>query len=307
MERHFPPPAKARAQELAHSLMEVLEHDVAAVTWMAPRTRAKALEKLARFYPDAWKDYRSVALRSDNFWANVAAGRKFAIQEDRQRVGKPTAPEQWQLSPSSSDAYIDFQRNEMVLPAGFLQPPAFSPEALDAANYGSLGAGLGHDMTHGIDATGADTDVLGRPINGWTDDDRKHFQERARCVMDQLNGYVVKGDVHLDGKRVLNDAIGDLAGVRIAFRALELKLKGHRTTRVDGFTPQQQFFLAWAQARAEAILPETRRMLLSTDIHPLPSFRVNGTLANLPQSQKAFSCNPGAPMVRPPEKRCAVW
>lgn len=312
VERYFPPAAKAKAREIALNLLATLKDEVAGVQWMAPETKRKALEKLAATdlqigYPDTWKDYSAVTIRRDALWANVAAGRKFGVDEDRLRIGKPTNRDLWALAPSSPDAYLDLQLNKLVLPAGFLQPPYFNLDATDAVNYGALGIGLAHDLTHAIDASGSEIDVMGRPRNWWTPADRKDFGQRAQCVVDQFDGYFIEPGTHHDGKRVLSEAIGDLAGVRIAYRALEKSMTRHPVPTVDGFTPEQQFFISWGQNTGAAMRLEAQRQRISADPHPVPKFRVIGPLSDSPDFQQAFSCKAGAEMVRQAEKRCAVW
>jgi putative endopeptidase len=311
-ERHFPPAAKAKVQEIIENLLAVLKEDVAEVQWMQPETKKKALEKLGTYkiqvgYPDKPRDHSGVTIRREAFWANVAEGRRFNVAENRRHIGKPTDPGFWQLPPSSSGAYIDLQLNSIVLPAGFLQSWSFRPEATDAVNYGAIGAGAAHDMTHAIDVGGADNDHLGRPKNWWTDADRKGFAERGQCVIEQYEGYVVEPDARHDGKLVLSEAIGDLAGVRLAYLALQKSMKSRPVPEVDGFTPEQQFFISYAHLRAEAVTPETQQKILKEDSHALPKYRVIGPLSGMPEFQQAFSCKAGTPMVRPPEKRCAVW
>jgi endothelin-converting enzyme/putative endopeptidase len=312
VERYFPPAAKAKAQEIVRTLLAVLKDDVAALEWMRPETRKTALEKLDTFdaqvgYPDRWKDYAGVEVRRDAFWANVVAGRRFNVDENRRGIGKPTERDLWQLPPSSPDAYIDLQLNQMVLPAGFLRPPAFGLEQSDAANYGAIGTSIAHDLTHGIDAGGSELDVHGRPRPWWTETDRREFQTRGQCVSEQFEGYFIEPGVHHRGTLVLSEAIGDLAGVRLAFLAFQKSAERHQVPVRVGLTPEQQFFIAFGQLRGDAVRLEAEREMLSTDPHPVPKFRVIGPLSNLPEFQRAFACRTGAPMVRPPEKRCAVW
>jgi putative endopeptidase len=312
--RHFPPAAKAKAQEIVGRLFAALADQVGRVPWMGPETKSKAALKLAATnvqvgYPDRWTDYSAVRVRRDAFWENVAAGRRFGVAEDRRRIGKPTDRGLWALGPSSPAAYIDLQLNKAVLPAGFLQPPYFDLAASDAVNYGALGIGLAHDLTHAIDAGGSEIDIMGRPRTWWTETDRKEFEGRAQCVVDQFEGYFIEPDVHHDGKRVLSEAIGDLAGVRVAYRALEESMKSHPVPTLDGFTPAQQFFISWGQTTGAAMRLhlEAQRQLVAGDPHPVPKFRVIGPLSNSPEFQQAFSCKAGADMVRPPAKRCVVW
>jgi endothelin-converting enzyme/putative endopeptidase len=311
VERHFPPAAKAKVQEMVRAMLTVLKDDITRSDWMRPRTRKTALEKLEDYdvqvgYPDRWNDYRGVEVRRDALWANVAAGRRFDVDSDRKRIGKPTERDLWKLPPSSPGAYIDLQLNQMVLPAGFLQPPAFGLSQSDAENYGAIGTGLAHDLTHAIDAGGSELDLHGRPRPWWTEADRQEFQSRGRCVSEQFEGYFVEPGVHHKGTLVLSEAIGDLAGVRVAFVAFRQSLAKNPAPARVGLTPEQRFFIAFGQMRGDAMRLEAQRQLLATDPHPAPKFRVVGTLSNLPEFQRAFSCPAGADMVRPPEKRCAV-
>lgn len=311
-ERFFPPAAKAKAREITRNLLAALAEVVAEVEWMGPETKKRALEKVAATdvqigYPDTWKDTSAVNVRRDAFLANVLAGRRLNVDDDRRQIGKPTNRGLWALPPSSPGAYIDLQLNKVVLPAGFLQPPYFDPAATDAVNYGALGVGLAHDLTHAVDRTGSETDLLGRPRNWWTDADRKAFGERAQCVVEEYEGYFVEPGVHHDGKRVLSEAIGDLGGVRVALRALRKSMAGRPVPTVDGFAPEQQFFISWGQTTGAAMTAEAQRAYVASDPHAVPKFRVIGPLSNSPEFQRAFACPAGAAMVRPPEKRCAVW
>ena len=312
-ERYFPPAAKAKVQEIIRALVAALKEEVAGLAWMTPATKSKALEKLAAYrplvgYPDKWKDYSAVAIRRGAFWANLAAARRFTVADNRKQVGNPTDPDLWQLDfPSSANPYLDLQLNEIVLPAGFLQPRAFSLDANDAVNFGAIGAGVAHDLTHSIDALGAENDRLGRPRNWWTEADRKEFQKRGQCVSDQFEGYFIEPGVHHQGKLVLNESIADLAGARLAWLALRRSMESHPVPVTDGFTPEQQFFISLGQFRGDSIRLEAQRQIVKVDSHPISKFRVIGPLSNLPEFQQAFSCKAGAAMVRPEEKRCAVW
>src|SRR5207253_897901 len=196
--------------------------------------------------------------------------------------------------------------NEIVFPAGILQPPMFDLANVDAVNYGSIGCVIGHEISHGFDDQGAQFDALGRLENWWTEKDLQEFQKRTQCVVDQFEGYFIEPGIHHNGKLVLGESIGDLAGARIAYRAYMKSLEGKpRPPNVDGFTPEQQFFVAWGQARGDAIRPETQRLMVQSDPHPIAKFRVIGPLSNLPEFQQAFSCKADAPMVRNP--RGDVW
>jgi len=314
-ERAFPPAAKAKVEEMVDNLRAVLEEEVGGLTWMTPATRREALAKLASYdvevgYPDAWTDTSGLAIRRDAFWANVAAARRFNVDTDRRRVGHRASREIWKLPPSSADAYIDVQLNQMVLPAGFLQAPAFDLGATDAANYGAIGIGLAHDLTHAIDGLGADFDARGLPRNWWTDADRAAFQRLGQCIVDQYDAYAVEpaeSGVHLAGKRVMGEAIGDLAGVRLAYLALERAERLRPVPAIDGFNAEQQFFLAWGQYRGAAESPTLQRQMVDSDAHATAKYRVNGPLASSAEFERAFACRAGSAMTRPEAQRCRIW
>jgi endothelin-converting enzyme/putative endopeptidase len=311
VERYFPPAAKARMTELVRNELAALKDIIQGLTWMGPETKKKALEKLATFnpkigYPDKWKDYSAVRIRRDSLWADEEAGRRFVVDDDRAQIGKPTDRGRWGMTPPTSNAYYNPLLNEIVFPAGILQPPMFDLANVDAVNYGSIGCVIGHEISHGFDDQGSEFDAQGRLNNWWTEKDRQEFEKRAQCVVDQFEGYFIEPGIHHNGKLVLGESIGDLAGAKIAYRAYMKSLEGKpRPPDVAGFTPEQQFFIAWGQARGDAIRPETQRLMVQSDPHPIAKFRVIGPLSNLAEFQQAFSCKADAPMVRNP--RCEVW
>ena len=313
VEKYFPPEAKARALGLVKNVLLAMRETITGLEWMSPETKQKALEKLSTFnpkvgYPDKWKDYSAVTVHRDTFWANVAAGRKWNVDDNRGQIGKPLDRARWGLTPPTSDAYYNPLLNEIVFPAGILQPPAFSVEASDAVNYGAIGVVIGHEVSHGFDDQGAQYDAQGRLQNWWTPADLAEFQKRGQCVVDQFEGYFIEPGIHHNGKLVLGESIGDFAGARIAYRAYQKALEGKpRAAGPDGFSPEQAFFVAWGQFRGDAIRPETQRLMVQGDPHPIAKYRVIGPLSNLPEFQQAFSCGPGAAMVRPAEQRCSVW
>jgi endothelin-converting enzyme/putative endopeptidase len=210
------------------------------------------------------------------------------------------------MTPPTSNAYYNPFLNEIVFPAGILVPPGFDVNASDAMNYGAIGVVIGHEISHGFDDEGAQFDELGALKNWWTDDDLKKFQGRGACVAKQFDNYFIEPGVHHNGKLVLGESIGDLGGAKIAFKAYQKSLQGKpRPANVDGFTPEQQFFIAWGQWRGDAIRIETQRVMMQTDPHPIGKYRVDGPLSNLPEFQQAFSCKAGSEMVR--AERCEVW
>jgi endothelin-converting enzyme/putative endopeptidase len=313
VEKYFPPEAKARMRELVRNLLLAMRDDILSRPWMSDETKERAMAKVATFnpkvgYPDTWKDYSQVDIRRDAFFESAIAGFRFAVEDDRRTIGKPVDRGRWGMTPPTSDAYENPLLNEIVFPAGILQPPAFSVDATDAVNYGAIGVVIGHEISHGFDDQGSQYDYLGRLRNWWTDADLKQFKERGACVVDQFDHYEIERGIHHNGKLVLGESIGDLGGAKLAFAAYRKSLEGKpRPADVDGFTPEQQFFIAWGQFRGDAIRPEQQRLMIQTDPHPIAKFRVIGPLSNLTEFKDAWACKADAPMVRPADKRCEVW
>jgi putative endopeptidase len=313
VKKYFPPEAKARMQEMVRNLLAAMRDDILSRPWMSDETKERALAKIATFqpkigYPDKWKDYSKVSITRDAFFEDNLAGRRFVVEDDRETIGKGVDRGRWGMTPPTSNAYYNPQLNEIVFPAGILEPPAFDMKAVDAVNYGAIGVVIGHEISHGFDDQGAQFDYLGSLKNWWTDKDLKQFQDRGACVADQFDHYYIEEGVHHNGKMVLGESIGDLGGAKIAYLAYQKSLEGNpRPADIDGFTPEQQFFIAWGQFRGDEIRIEQQRVMMQNDPHPVAKFRVNGPLSNLPEFQKAFICKADAPMVRPPDKRCDVW
>jgi endothelin-converting enzyme/putative endopeptidase len=312
-DRYFPPEAKASMQELVKNLLSTMKDDIESRPWMGADTKKKALEKLSTFnpkigYPDRWKDYSSVKISRDAFFENIVAGSRFSVSDDISTIGKPVDRGRWEMTPPTSNAYYNPLLNEIVFPAGILQPPAFDLRAADAVNYGAIGVVIGHEITHGFDDQGAKFDAQGRLNNWWTESDLKQFQDRGSCIANQFDNYFIEEGVHHNGKLVLGESIGDLGGAKIAFMAWKKSLKGKPAPEpIDGFSPEQQFFISWGQFRGDAIRIEQQRVMVQSDPHPTGKYRVNGPLSNMPEFQQAFGCKADAPMVRPSDKRCEVW
>ncbi|HEY7402158.1 MAG TPA: M13 family metallopeptidase [Candidatus Angelobacter sp.] len=312
VEKYFPPEAKARAQEMVKNILAAMHDTIEGLAWMTPETKKKALEKLSTFnpkigYPDKWKNYSSIRMNRDSFWNNSIAAVKWNEDDDRSQIGKPVDRGRWGMTPPTSNAYYNPLLNEIVFPAGILQPPSFSVNNTDAINYGGIGVVIGHEISHGFDDQGAQFDAIGRLNNWWTPDDLKHFQERTSCVVRQFDGYFIEPGIHHNGKLVLGESIGDLAGAKIAFLAFRKAQQQHPAPTIDGFTPEQQFFIAWGQWRGDEIRPETQRTMVQGDPHPIGKYRVIGPLSNLPEFKQAFSCKDDSAMVRPAADRCTVW
>jgi len=313
VEKYFPPAAKARMQEMVRNLLAAMRDDILSRPWMSDDTKEKAMAKIATFnpkigYPDKWKDYSHVEIRRDAFFEDVIVGRKYVETDDREQIGKPVDRGRWGMTPPTSDAYYNPLENEIVFPAGILQPPAFDMNAVDAVNYGAIGVVIGHEISHGFDDEGAQFDFLGRLRDWWTKADEDNFKARGACVADQFENYYIEKDIHHRGRLVLGESIGDLGGAKIAYLAYQKSLAGKpRPADIDGFTPEQLFFIAWGQFRGDEIRPEAARLMVQSDPHPIAKYRVIGPVSNLPEFQKAFSCKADAPMVRPEGKRCEVW
>jgi putative endopeptidase len=280
---------------------------------MQPATRTQALAKLQAFarkigYPDKWRDYSSLELKNGPFIDNVAATNEFEVRRRLAKIGRPLDRTEWTMTPPTVNAYYSSGMNEIVFPAGILQPPFFNPDADDAINYGGMGAVIGHEMTHGFDDSGRRFDAQGNLKNWWTETDAKEYTSRADRVAQQFDGYVVVDSLHLNGRLTLGENIADLGGLKIAYAAFQKSLAGKpRPAPLDGFTPEQRFFLAWAQIWRQQNRPENARVRVATDPHSSPKWRVNGPLSNLPEFAKAFGCKAGDEMVRPDSVRAEIW
>lgn len=313
VEKTFPPEAKARVGEMIDNLKGAFRESLQNLSWMSPETRTKAIEKMDAFtakigYPDKWKDYSDLEINRGPFVLNVMAANRHAFAQDLAKIGKPVDRTEWHMTPQTVNAYYNPLQNEIVFPAGILQPPFFNFAADDAVNYGGIGAVIGHEMTHGFDDQGAQFDGEGNLKNWWTDSDLANFHQRTDAVSALFDTFEVEPGLHINGKLVTGEATADLGGVTLAYRAFERSMEGRqRPDNIDGFSPEQRFFLGFAQIWAGAQRPEYTRMQVTTDPHPYAPFRVNGTLENLPAFADAFNVKPGDPMTLPPEKQIQIW
>ena len=311
VERVFPPAAKARARALVDNVQAVLAGDIRTLSWMAPTTKARAETKLAAYgkkigYPDRFRDYSRLHVDAGAPYAtNAQAAQRFEVARELAKIDKPTDRTEWDDTPPTVNAYYAPSNNEILFPAGILQPPFFGADNDDALNYGAIGAVIGHEMTHGFDDQGRQFDEHGNQSDWWTAADAARFKARAQCIVDEFNGFEVQPGVHENGRLVLGEAIADLGGLTIAYKAFERTAEFRSGAKIDGFTPQQRFFLAFARIWAATRRPEFQRQLVKVDPHPDDRFRVNGTLANMPEFRAAFGCNVGDKMVRAPA--CSIW
>jgi putative endopeptidase len=278
---------------------------------MSEQTRTRAIAKLDAFmrkigFPDKWRSYEALQVSRGAYYNNAVSSGEFEFKRNLGKIGKPVDRTEWGMTPPTVNAYYNPSMNEIVFPAGILQPPFYDPKADDAYNYGGIGAVIGHEMTHGFDDSGARFDADGNLAMWWTPDDYKKFTERTDCVAKQFDSYEVEPGLHQIGKLVLGESVADLGGLTVAYAAYQKSLQGKPKPKViDGFTPEQRFFLGWAQVWAQNIRPEAARLRTQTDPHPLARFRVNGPLSNMPAFAQAFGCKAGDPMVR--AERCQIW
>ncbi|HEY6229887.1 MAG TPA: M13 family metallopeptidase [Pyrinomonadaceae bacterium] len=314
VKKAFPPEAKARMKELVNNLIVALREDIPTLDWMSEPTRQAAIAKLNAFavkigYPDKWRDYSSLKIERSSFMDNLLRASEFERRRNLMKMGRPVDRTEWAMTPPTVNAYNNSLMNEIVFPAGILQPPYFDLSGDDALNYGAIGAVIGHEMSHGFDDQGRKFDLQGNLKDWWTEADAKNYIERATCVEQQFSSFRAEEiGMNQNGKLVLGESIGDLGGLKIAWLAFQKSMQGKpRPANIDGFTPEQRFFLGWAQVWGRKQTPEAMRQQILTDPHPLGRFRVNGPLSNMPQFAEAFNCKLGDAMVRPPEQRCQVW
>ncbi len=310
VEKYFPPEAKKQADQLVHNLIAALRADIATLDWMGPETKKAAIAKLDAFtpkigYPDAWRDYSKFKVTAGSYADNVVRGNEFEFHRVIDKVGKPVDRAEWGMTPPTVNAYYNPSRNEIVFPAGILQPPFFDPKADAAVNYGAIGAVIGHEMTHGFDDQGRKFDAKGNLKEWWTPQDAKNYEARAACVEKQFEAYEVQPGLHENGKLVLGESIADLGGLTIARMAYEASLAGEKPPVIGGLTADQRFFLAFARVWAGAARPEYEQMQVRVDPHPAAQFRAIGAPSNMPAFAAAFGCKPGDPMVR--AERCRIW
>ena len=312
VEKHFPAEAKRRMRELVENLRTSLKEQLETADWLSPETRKNAVAKLTAFtpkigYPDRWRNYSALKIDDKSFYENARGAAQFNRAYQLAKIGKAVDKNDWGMTPPTVNAYYNPTFNEIVFPAGILQPPMFDMTADDAANYGAIGAVIGHEMGHGFDDQGSKFDAEGNLKNWWTDEDRKKFEKRAGCVIDQFNTADLGEGLRHNGKLVVGEAMGDLGGLTLAYRAYKRSLHGKEGPVLDGFTADQRFFLAFARVWASQYRPEATRLRLNTDPHPLPKWRANATLSNMPEFRAAFKCKAGDPMVRDASKECRLW
>ncbi len=308
----FPPEAKQRAEELVDHLLVAMRESLEQRDWMTDATRHEALAKLEGFrykigYPDEWRDYTGLVIDRGPLVVNRMRAAAFEYERNLRKLGEPVDPNEWEMAPHAVNAYYHPLKNEIVFPAGILQPPFFYADADDAVNYGGIGGVIGHEITHGFDDMGRRFDATGQLRDWWTDDDREEFTRRADIVVAQYDGYAVADDLTVNGRLTLGENIADLGGMTIAFRALQRALSEHPADETDGMSPAQRFFLSWATIWRSNYTEEWMRLLVQTDPHSPSRFRCNGPLSNFTPFAEAFGLGADAPMMRPEVDRVEIW
>jgi putative endopeptidase len=309
---YFPPEAKARALELINNLKAALRDRIKTLDWMDEPTKQEALKKLAAFtvkigYPDKWLDYSLLRVDRGPFVLNALRAEKFEVNRDLNKIGKPVDRTDWGLSPPTVNAYYNPKMNEIVFPAGILQPPFFFANADDAINYGGIGAVIGHEMTHGFDDQGRQYDAVGNLRDWWSPQSAAKFKERSQAIVKQYSEYEPLPGLHVNGELTQGENIADIGGVKLAYAALQKALAGKPQQKIDGLTPEQRFFLAYAQIWRSKQRDEDLKLRLNIDPHSPARYRVDGPLSNLPEFAKAFNVPDSSPMVRPADKRVNIW
>ncbi len=315
VDQTFGAEGKERTLKLVHAIEDAMHQDIGELTWMSDTTKQKAYEKLSTVvnnigYPDTWRDYSTVVVQSDDFAGNVRRATGFEVQRQRNKISKPTDRKDWGMSPPTVNAYYRGNMNDINFPAGILQPPFYSQSADDAVNFGGIGVVIGHELTHAFDDQGRKFDAYGNLTDWWTKEDAKAFEERASCTADEYSGFVtVKdekgGDIKLNGRLTLGENTADNGGLKLAYMALEKIIGGQPMEPIDGYTPEQRFFLSYGQIWCQNVTEQQARKLAIIDPHSPGRWRANGAVQNSAGFEKAFNCKPGQPMVS--QNACRVW
>ncbi|UXH78400.1 M13 family metallopeptidase [Roseateles amylovorans] len=310
--RNFSPELKEKTLMMTRQIEDAMAARIESLTWMSGATRKRAAEKLHAIvnkvgYPDRWRDYSALSVTRDDLAGNVMRGNAFELRRQLAKIGKPLDRGEWGMTPQTVNAYYDAQMNDINFPAGVLQPPLFDPKMDDAPNYGNTGGTIGHELIHGFDDEGRQFDAQGNLRDWWTQKDGKAFEQRAACVANQYARYVVVDDIRINSKLTLGEDLADLGGLVLAYAAWKAQVADLSPVSVDGLTPEQRFFVGFAQWDCSQARPEYERVKALTDPHSPGRYRINGVAVNMPEFEKAFQCKPGQKMVKPAAERCKVW
>ena len=308
--RYFSPEAKQAAVKMVKEIEAAMQSEIQALPWMGAETRQQALTKLHAIankvgYPDRWRDYSALDIARGDHIGNSARASWFEFRRWLAKIGKPVDRLEWDMTPPTVNADYDPQRNDINFPAGVLQPPLFSALSDAAPNYGDTGATMGHELTHAFDDEGSQFDAQGNLRNWWTDADRKQFDQRAQCVVDQYSGYTIIDDIKINGKLTNGEDIADLGGTLLAYLAWKQDTAGQKLDPIDGLTAEQRFFVAYGQSWCTNERDENKRLRATVDPHSPEQYRANGVVSNMPEFREAFHCKTGQPMVR--ENACRIW
>lgn len=313
VQKYFPQSSKDRVSKLVENLRFALGERIKNLSWMSDSTKQKAQEKLAAIrvkigYPDKWRDFSGLQIEAGSYVGNVLSGQKFNVAFELSQINKPVDHTRWGMTPQTVNAYYNPSDNEIVFPAAILQPPFFFPDGDDAVNYGAIGVVIGHEITHGFDDQGRQYDKKGNLTDWWTKKDAELFKQRAEVLIQEFNSFKVQDTIHADGRLTIGENIADLGGLNISFTALQKALKENPAPeKIDGFTPAQRFYLAYAHVWGNHITDKEILRRTKEDVHSLGRFRVNGPLPNLAEFYKAFDIKPGDPMYLPEDKRAVIW
>ncbi|MGO9403208.1 MAG: M13 family metallopeptidase [Terriglobales bacterium] len=311
--KYFSPQAKQAALKIVTQIEAAMQSEIQALPWMGAATKEQALAKLHTIankigYPDTWRDYSALEIVRGDEIGNSERASWFEFRRWLAKIGKPVDRKEWDMTPPTVNAYYDPQKNDINFPAGILQPPLFSALSDAAPNYGDTGATMGHELTHAFDDEGSQFDAQGNLRNWWTDSDRKEFEQRAQCVVDQYSGYTIIDDIKINGKLTNGEDLADLGGTLLAYLAWKENredTKDQKPQSLDGLTPEQRFFVAYGQSWCTNEREQNKRLRATVDPHSPEKYRTNGVVSNLPEFRAAFHCQPGQPMVR--ENACRVW
>lgn len=310
VEKTFSADTKAKTVEMAKLIEAAMAGEIRGLDWMSDATKTRALEKLGTIinkvgYPDRWRDYSGLEVVRGDFYGNIRRAAAFESKRQLAKIGKPVDRGEWDITPPTVNAYYNPQMNDMNFPAGVLQPPLYDPKMDDAPNYGNTGATIGHELTHGFDDEGRQFDARGNLKDWWTKEDAARFTERLKCVQDQYAQYVVVDEIRINSKLTSGEDVADIGGTLLAYLAWRTATEAQRLRPVDGFTPDQRFFIGMAQWACENTRPEDERLMAATNPHSPGRYRINGVVSNLPEFTDAFECKAGQPMVR--ARVCKIW
>jgi endothelin-converting enzyme/putative endopeptidase len=308
--RTFTPQTKQETVRMTELIEKAMASEIEKLDWMSSKTRAQALAKLTMIrnkvgYPEKWRDYSSVEVTAGDYFGNYRNASIFESQRQLNKIGRPVDRSEWGMTPPTVNAYYDPQMNDINFPAGVLQPPLYDPKMDDAPNYGNTGSTIGHELTHAFDDQGRLYDGAGNLKDWWTKKDAKHFEEKIGCIREQFAQYTIVDEIKINSKLTSGEDVADLGGTLLAYIAWREATKDLKLQPADGFTPEQRFFIGFAQWACENERPEDLRVLAITDPHSPGKYRINGIVADMPEFQQAFGCKTGQPMVR--AKACRVW